>query len=147
MHVAPLSFYLSPSEKKHMLKTVPFNKTLFIILSTITLLLVSSMCFGATYYVDATNGNDRNDALTPSTALKTISKVNNSNFQPGDFILFKRGEMWREQLTVPSSGSPGKPITFGAYGTGDNPVISGADLITVWTVAKDSIYQAACAWC
>jgi hypothetical protein len=38
---------------------------------------------------------------------KTISKVNNSRFQPGDFILFKRGETWREQLVVPYSGSRG----------------------------------------
>lgn len=33
---------------------------LFIILSTVTLLLISSICFGATYYVDATNDNDSN---------------------------------------------------------------------------------------
>jgi parallel beta-helix repeat protein len=86
----------------------------------------------AIYYVDATNGNDRNSGLSPSTAWKTISKVNSSNLQPGDNILFKRGESWREQLKVPSSGSNGNPITFTAYGSGDKPVITGADLVIKW---------------
>lgn len=62
---------------------------------------------GATYYVDATNGDDLGMGISQSAPWKTISKVNNSRFQPGDFILFKRGETWREQLVVPYSGSRG----------------------------------------
>src|SRR4030043_1897423 len=37
----------------------------------------------ATYYVDATNGNDSNNGLSESTPWKTIAKVNASNFNPG----------------------------------------------------------------
>jgi len=81
----------------------------------------------STYYVDATGGSDSNDGLSEANAWKTISKVNSSSFNPGDSILFKRGEVWREQLTIPSSGSSGNPITFGAYGSGDNPLILGSD--------------------
>jgi len=92
----------------------------------------SSPSWAATYYVDATNGKDSNGGLSPSTAWKTIAKVNSSKFQPGDFILLKRSEVWREQLTVPSSGSNGNPITFTAYGSGDKPVITGADLVIKW---------------
>ena len=51
----------------------------------------------------------------------------------GDTISFKRGETWREQLTVPVSGSAGSPITFGAYGTGAAPILDGADLLASWT--------------
>lgn len=99
-----------------------------------------------TYYIDATNGNDNNDGLSQATAWKTIAKVNSSNFLPGDFILFKRGEIWRELLTVPSSGAPGNPITFGAYGSCDKPIISGADAITItnsfkWTSSDDGINE------
>lgn len=99
----------------------------------IVILLSALPVCAAAYYVDATNGNDNNDGLSPSTAWKTIAKVNESHFLPGDFILFKRGETWREQLTIPSSGSPGCPIVFGANGSGVNPTINGADLYTTWS--------------
>ena len=93
---------------------------------------IKAMSSGVTYYVDATVGNDSNKGLSTATAWKTINKVNNSTFLPGDSILFKRGESWREQLIVPSSGLPGSPITFGAYGTGAKPIIQGADLVLEW---------------
>jgi len=80
----------------------------------------------ANYYVDATLGDDSNPG-TITQPWKTISKVNSSSFSPGDNIYFKRGEVWREQLTVPSSGSDGNPITFGAYGSGNKPVISALE--------------------
>jgi len=94
--------------------------------------LLAVLClsgWATTYYVDFTGGLDSNSGQTPELAWKTIAKINSSSFSAGDSILFKRGETWREQLTVPSSGSAGLPITFGAYGTGVNPIISGADLI------------------
>ena len=62
---------------------------------------------------------------------------------PGDQILFKRGEVWREQLTVPSSGSSGNPITIGAYGSGALPVINGANLLSSgWTQFSSTVWQA-----
>ena len=75
------------------------------------------------YYVDATSGSDASNGLSTAAAWKTINKVNGESFSADDFILFKRGETWREQLTVPSSGSDGSPITFGAYGTGNTPIL------------------------
>ena len=77
-----------------------------------------------------------------STPWLTINKVNTLRFNPGDSILFQSTCTWREQLTVPSSGSAGSPITFGAYGTGAAPIISGADLFTTWTPAFGSVYYA-----
>ena len=82
------------------------------------------------YFVDATGGNDAWNGLTSDTAWQTVAKVNGETFSPSDFIAFKRGETWREKLTVPDSGSAGKPIAFGAYGSGSKPVISGANLMT-----------------
>ena len=119
------------------------------ILALSILFLLQSVCLHAVlpmptiYYVDQTYGNDAwpgTLALPTPTAnpangpWRTIAKVNASTFVAGDAILFKRGEIWREQLTVPSSGSTGTPITFGAYGTGtDKPLITGADLLTRWS--------------
>ncbi len=88
-------------------------------------MLSPRISWGATYYV-STTGNDSNSGTSESSPWKTISKINSSSFQPGDSILFKRGEVWREQLVVPSSGSSGKPITFGAYGSGEKPKILGS---------------------
>jgi hypothetical protein len=98
----------------------------------IVILLSALPICAATYYVNATNGNDNNDGLSPSTAWKTMAKVNDSFFQPGDFVLFKRGEIWREQLIVPSSGLPNSPIIIGAYGVGNKPVITGPDIVIEW---------------
>jgi hypothetical protein len=83
------------------------------------------LALGATYFVDATNGDDTRDGLSDVTAWKTIAKVNGSSFAPGDQILFKRGEVWRESLVPPSSGSAGNPIKFDAYGSGEAPTITG----------------------
>ena len=103
-----------------------------IILTAIIFSLISSTSLAATYYVDANNGNDAHNGLSPTTAWRTIAKVNISRFQPGDQIRFERGDVWREQLTIPSSGSSDNSIIFGAYGNGNRPVISGADIFSDW---------------
>jgi hypothetical protein len=83
------------------------------------------MFAGTVYYVDAGNGSDVNDGLSPQKPWKTITKVNNSFFGPGDSILFKRGGTWGATLTPTSYGTSGNNITFGAYGTGNLPTIDG----------------------
>jgi parallel beta-helix repeat protein len=89
--------------------------------------LIAFPVFAATYYVDATDGDDSKDGLSEANAWKTIAKVNSSSFSPGDSILFKKGETWHEQLSPPSSGSSGNPITFSSYGSGSDPIITGDD--------------------
>ncbi|KKL72840.1 hypothetical protein LCGC14_2080900, partial [marine sediment metagenome] len=83
----------------------------------------------ATYYVK-NGGDDNKDGLSDSNAWETISKVNGVSFSAGDSVLLKKGDTWRERLNVPTSGSEGSPITFGAYGTGAKPIISGADVVS-----------------
>lgn len=98
----------------------------------------------ASYYVDKTLGDDAGTGAIgdPWEYFPGMpSYTGGVTPQPDDFIYGKRGEIWREQLTVPSSGTSGHPITFGAYGTGDDPIISGAEIITGWTSANGS-YQA-----
>ena len=99
---------------------------------------IISEAWAATYYVDATNGNDSRTGLSENLTWKTIAKVNASTFRPGDQVLFKRGEVWRERLTIPTSGSAGNVITYASYGTGAKPIINGTTLIrpgTNWTNA------------
>lgn len=116
------------------------RKFLFsLVLST---LFLAGNGWSATYYVDQTGGNDANNGLSTGSAWKTIAKVNASYFAPGDSILFKRGEIWREQLTVPSSGSAGSPITFGAFGSGAKPIIQPTTALSSWTQESGNIYYA-----
>jgi len=119
-----------------------------------------------TFFVDATLGNDSNDGLNPQTAWKSVKKVNkmqfdinkdkiifdkiyiNSKFKSGDKILFKRGEVWNEELYILSSGIKDNPIIFGAYGNGKKPLFDGSICISSkcgsnydWKIYKDNIYQ------
>lgn len=80
-----------------------------------------------TYYVDPA-GSNSNDGTSTGTAWQTVSKVNGFSFLAGDTVLFKRGGVWRENL-VPPRGS----ISFGAYGSGADPVISAGAVVTGWT--------------
>ncbi len=108
------------------------------------LLFLSGEGWGATYYIDRMGGDNAQNGLSPISAWKTIAKINVSSFAPGDSVLFKRGETWRESLTVPSSGSAGSPITFGAYGTGAKPIIQPTNVIPgPWTqVGATNVYYA-----
>lgn len=71
------------------------------------------------YYIDATGGNDANSGRSPTSAWKTIAKVNASTFLLGDWVLFKRGEVWTgTQLATQSN------VKYSDYGTGNLPVIA-----------------------
>lgn len=97
--------------------------------------------FGEIYYVSSSTGADTNDGLTTQAPFKTLNKISNLQFLPGDSILFKRGDTWNESLKFRSSGSPGYPITIGAYSNGNKPRITGVTTITNWTqVGYTGIY-------
>ncbi|MFB3787126.1 MAG: right-handed parallel beta-helix repeat-containing protein [bacterium] len=99
-------------------------------------------CFGAEYFCDATQGRDTNSGTSPQSAWRTVAKINATSFSPGDTIYFKRGEVWREQLTVSSSGAAGRPITFSAYGSGALPILNGANLVYGWAEHAPRVWKA-----
>lgn len=107
--------------------------------------LVWSEAGAATYYVSAT-GSDTANGLTPSTSWLTIEKLNKTRFSPGDAILFKRGDAWREgqSLYGLSDGTAGKPIVFAAYGEGPKPLILASKDISAsvfWTNSAENIWK------
>jgi hypothetical protein len=77
------------------------------------------------YYVSSSGGTDTSSGRGTAQAWKTLERVNHASLAPGDSVWLKRGDVWYETLQSPSSGSPGHPITFAAYGRGERPVISG----------------------
>jgi hypothetical protein len=106
-----------------------------------------ALCLSAsasTYYVSSSSGSDANNGTSSSTPWQTIAHVNGLTFLPGDSILFKRGDIWNESLTPPSSGSSGNPIAFDAYGTGLAPNFTGyyAMPTTGWVAVTGNAWKA-----
>jgi hypothetical protein len=89
---------------------------------------ISTPAQGATYYVDSANGDDSALGTSAAQPWKTLAKINGSHFQPGDQVLLARDRSWLEQLKVPSSGADGAPLTFGSYGSGQQPVIDAQSI-------------------
>lgn len=81
---------------------------------------------GTTYYVDQDGGNDDASGTSEAEAWSSLDKINSVTFQPGDRILFQKGDVWTGQLSPKGSGEEGNPIVIGAYGEGDErPRIDG----------------------
>lgn len=95
------------------------------------------------YYVSPT-GNDASAGTSQATAWATIDRVNQMAFsyQPGDRVLFQRGGVFRGEVILGSSGTAAQPITVGAYGTGNKPVIKGSILVNGWTNYQGNIWTA-----
>jgi len=75
------------------------------------------------YYIDSRRGNDMNSGLTIDEAWSSIKRVNDTDFNPGDSILFRRGRKWIGTLRPLGNGEPHKRIVIAAYGKGDSPII------------------------
>ena len=82
----------------------------------------------AVYYIDPENGEPVNSGLRPEQPLNTNK---NLYLMPGDSVLFKRGSLIRDSLWN-VNGADDKPITYGAYGEGENPVFCGS-----WDVSRE----------
>jgi len=61
---------------------------------------------------------------------------------PGDEILFQRGGRYPGTLSIGRSGTAAQPIVVGAYGAGENPIISGGVPVTGWTQHQGNIWRA-----
>ena len=90
------------------------------------LLLSFSLCAQNQYYLSSSTGNDNNNG-SQNQPWKTLSKISNTTLGPGDTVYFKKGDTFRGHYVVNGSGTEQSPITFTAYGTGNQPVISGSD--------------------
>jgi len=82
---------------------------------------------GFDYYVDSVNGNDSNTGLTSTLAVKTLAHAT-SIAGASKRVGLAKGSLFRETLTIPASG-----MTFGAYGSGAIPIITGANAIGSFT--------------
>ncbi|MEO0469582.1 MAG: PKD domain-containing protein [Bacteroidota bacterium] len=105
-------------------------------------LLLPFYAISTNYYVSE-KGNDNNNGKTPAQAWQSIDKVNASMNQlsAGDSVLFKRGESFYGQINLTADGANGNPLVFGAYGSGNLPVISGERVLTNWVQHSGNIWR------
>lgn len=134
------------NQKNDAMKKRREKRFLLLVVTGIILLLLSVLTAPAqtTYYLDSRQGDDRNAGTTETSAWKTLDKLNNiaSQIKPGDKILLKRGSRFFGQISLNNLGSDTKPITIDAYGSGDLPVITGAQPYSGWMQHKGLIYKA-----
>lgn len=115
---------------------------LCILISLATTMAASTEAVAATYYIDASAGNDSNNGLSAGTAWKTLAKINQTVFKPGDNILFKRGESWNGSFNVNQSGQPESYVVFGAYGSSSQkPKITNKTVISSWASVTEGIFK------
>jgi len=85
---------------------------------------------GTNFFLDSDTGSDSNSGTSPQQAWATLSKINNRNFSPGDWILFRGGTTYAGQLCPKGSGTADRPIVIQTYDTGPRPRIDGKG--TTW---------------
>lgn len=80
---------------------------------------------GTTYYVDCAHGSDSNLGTSPGRAWESLNRASAVTYRPGDRVLLRRGTACDGVFAPHGSGTPGEPITVGAYGRGGKPQING----------------------
>ncbi len=101
-------------------------------------LLLAAMLVNARNYYISNAGNDAG-AGTLADPWSSMTKVNSSmgSFLAGDSILFQRGGTFFGTLSITKSG-----IVFGAYGSGNRPILTGFYTIPSWTAAGTNLWSA-----
>jgi len=123
-----------------------FVKKTFPILLSIVFACCFNSAFAHTYYFSSSSGDDSRtstEAQNYLTPWQTLAKFNSffSGIQPGDSILFKRGDIFYGNIIIRASGLPGSPFVIGAYGTGAKPVITGFKTVSAWTNLGGNIWE------
>lgn len=103
--------------------------------------------FGQTTYYVASTGNDSNNGRSPDSPFQTLGRASSLSLQPGDAILFRRGDTFRGTLAIRQSGTGDRPIVIDAYGSGNKPILAGSVPVTNWSNVGNNTWQANCPSC
>ena len=124
--------------------SIAYKSTIISFITLILIIITSQTLVGKNYYFSSSSGDDSRtstQAQNSATPWKSIAKLNATTFLPGDVILFNRGDTFYGSLIISSKGTSGSPITYSAYGTGANPIITGFTNVTAWTNIGNNIWE------
>jgi hypothetical protein len=81
-------------------------------------MVISQQAVATTYYVNPA-GDDLNPGTSTQVAWRTIDKVNATNLNPGDSVLFESDHDYPGNLllTAEDAGTPTQPVVIGSYGS------------------------------
>ncbi len=90
-----------------------------LIFSSCFAIIVCQKCLATTYYVSP-SGNDSNSGTSAQAGWQTLDKVNATDLNPGDRVLFEAGHDYPGNLllTDEDAGTPKQPVVIGSYGSG-----------------------------
>lgn len=99
----------------------------------VILMAVSMCCDGAiyatatSYYVSRSAGDDSASGTSSRSPWKTLARASEVDYQPGDQILLKAGDVWQETFTCRGDGTQQRPIVLSLHGKGRMPRIEGGN--------------------
>ena len=113
-----------------------------------SLLLFGLQLSAANYYFSSETGDDSrssSQAQNANTPWKSINKLNAiiPSLNPGDKVYFRRGDVFYGSILINESGRAGAPITFGAYGSGPDPILTSFVSLSNWQSVGNGVYEAA----
>ena len=119
-----------------------YNFKLLKVFTFLSVFLSLSLFSHANTYYLSNDGNDNYSsaqAQNPATPWSSIFQLNTflDNLSSGDIVLFNRGDVFYGTLKPVSDG-----VSFGAYGSGANPVITGLTTISSWSSVGSNIWEA-----
>ncbi len=109
---------------------------------SLLVLLIAGLNLQAKNIYISNSGNDANAGNSPAAAWKTIGKLNSyKGLSSGDSVLFNRGDVFYGTINLSANGAPAQAVTYGAYGTGAKPVITGFTKVASWVNTGGSIWE------
>lgn len=111
---------------------------LFRLCTGLLALLISHSVFSQRAYHISPSGNDAHDG-TRQHPWRSLHHAGLARLQPGDSVLLERNGVFRQMLVIAASGTAALPIYIGAYGSGDAPVISGAEQAAPAAWTRDTV--------
>jgi len=77
---------------------------------------LASGSYARTFYISSSDGSDLYDGLSSFTPWRSFSNLNTRTLLPGESVLLKRGDEWRQELHLRGKGTVSLPITLADYG-------------------------------
>jgi len=91
-------------------------------------------------YYFSSDGNDSNTGTSPGQAWETITKLN-TEISAGTFnnktVAFNRGDTLRGQIIINEKHN----VSFDAYGTGSDPILTTLQIATTWVNHSGNIWR------
>ena len=128
-----------------------------ILLAVILVIALAGPGGATVYYVDSAITDTNVGSATPdfttynpatfattggsASVYKTIADLNAKTFADNDQILFRKGQTWSGSTWTLTRGL----LTIGSFGTGADPILSGGDTLTSFTLVGGTIYSKAVA--